>query len=164
MLASLLLPRRRGDAPEALTVPPPVDVGGLPSLEPVLEALRDARLAEARSAYEEALRRRLDGDRKALEAAVIEAAKAVESSLKALLVAHHVKPPRNPGAGALLATAVEARLIQGLWEHAVLAASGPRNLAGHGRIAGDPWLDAVDAETALASAAIAIHIIARKLP
>lgn len=135
------------------------------TVRPALSALADARLGDARAAFEEALSRRRRGDVKSLEAAIVEAAKAVESALKALLSAGGVSLPRNEAIGSLWGAVVQGRLIDGLWEPTVLAVAGPRNrLAAHGATPGAAPVRASDAQAAVAAAATALQVIADRLP
>lgn len=134
------------------------------TIAPALRALDDPRLADARAAYEEALVRRRRGDPKSLEAAIHEAGKAVEASLKAVLAAHGVPPPKAQQAASLWGSAVKAGLVAGMWEHTVLAASGPRNqLAGHPPAPGVPCATSADADAAVGAAGVALGVIARAL-
>jgi HEPN domain-containing protein len=134
------------------------------AVAPALLALERPELAGARTEYEEATRLRRQGHPRALETSLLRSGKAVEAALKALLVAYNKPLPQRETAVALWNRAVENGLILGMWQNAVLAASGPRNEVAHTSDAGTPPVTEDDAEAALAAAGLAIRLLGAALP
>jgi hypothetical protein len=132
---------------------------------PALEALRDLRLGGARVEFETALRQLRAGSDKDLEQAGVEAAKAVESSMKALLDAHGVERDSRAAAQKLWLTLREANLVPAESEAALLGALRIRNVAGAHGAGGQPrQVPAELAVLTVQSAAAAIVYLATLLP
>jgi hypothetical protein len=134
------------------------------AIEPALRALEHPLLANARALYEEAARQRRRGHPKALETSLLDSGKAVEATLKALLIAHGHDLPRNETAVALWGRVVAKGLIPGMWEHTVLAASGPRNRVAHPSEDDAPPVTEYDAELAVGAAGLAISLLGAASP
>jgi hypothetical protein len=110
-----------------------------------------------------ALRRR--GSVKALEDAIEESCKAVESTLKTLIAELQLTPPSSQQLVALYDRLAAEGKLPGYMKDAVCASSGPRNhLSSHGQ---GPQIREVPEELAdasIAAAATAITFLAHYLP
>ena len=135
------------------------------TVQPVLQALADPRLAGAQAEFEEALRKRRGGTPKDLEDAVDEAAKSVESILQVLAIELRVKPPRSQQVTPLFDSLVAAGKLPGYVDKLIAAAAGPRNhMASHGQGGRVREVREELAEASIASAATAITFLAHYLP
>lgn len=133
-----------------------------PAVTGALAALSDQRLASAEQDFTEALRQRRKGDAKAIEHAVVSAAKAVESTMK-VIVREKALAVKQENAQALFHRLRDERIIPGYYEHVILACTQLRNREGaHGSAA--PRVVSSDvADAAIATAASAITLLTRIL-
>ncbi len=142
------------------------------AIEPALTALADARMQmSAKRELEAALKLRRRGDETSLKSAIVNAANAVESTMKVLLDAHGVPRPANQSAASLFnrltdASAGQPRThVPGYLQQLACAAGSIRNEnGGHGR---GPTIREVRgelADAAIGSAAAAIAQLAHYLP
>lgn len=135
------------------------------SIEPVLAALRDPRLQGADNELREALHKRASGANKDLEDAIDEAAKAVESTLRALYNAHWLQPPKRRQLRPLFDGLVKAAVLPGYVDHLISAPAGPRNnMASHGQGETVRTIPVELADASIAAAATAITFLSHFLP
>lgn len=135
------------------------------TVEPALRALADQRLAGPQAEFEEACRKRRQGTPKALEDAVDEAAKAVESTLQVLHDEHGLPRPGKRQITPLFNSLVTANLLPGYVDKLVAGAAGPRNnMASHGQGGTVREVPEELAEASIAAAAVAITFLAHYLP
>lgn len=131
---------------------------------PALEAFEHPRLVGARAEFAAALTHRRHGDPKSLEDAIDEAAKAVESALKAVLDSRGVARPSRQSVDALWLAAVGTHILPVYLHHLVTAAAGPRNhMASHGQGTEIREVSAQLADATLGAAATAITLLAHYL-
>lgn len=132
---------------------------------PTLRALEDPRLDGARQEFEAAYADLQRGGPKALEDAIDEAAKSVESAMIAVLEAGKVALPIPPTASSLVKTLEGSEITEKYLTHLLLAASSIRNnMAAHGS-GSSRRLVAVDlAQAAVSAAAAAVGLLSSKLP
>jgi len=132
---------------------------------PALTALSDPRLAGPAEEFAEALHKRRLAGNKDLEDAIDEAAKAVESTLKVLLVEHEVAPPARQTVVALFSVLQTAGVLPGYIEKIVTGAAGARNhMASHGHGAVAREIPVAVADASVAAAGTAIALLAHYLP
>ena len=141
------------------------------AIRPALSALDDPRLRSARGDFDSARQQLREGRPSAWKLAVAEACSAVESGLKALLREHGAAMPARQGLDALIEACREAELFPpavdggGVPVEQILASPGRfGNRRGrHGsHVPHDVEPD--EAEAVVASAAVALTLIARRLP
>lgn len=132
---------------------------------PTLAALADPRIAGARDEFETALTHRREGTPKALEDAIEEAAKAVESVMKVMCDARAVKVPRIASAQHLFNALCEAGVVPAYAEYLILAAARIRNKAGgHGAGEMPRAIPPELAEACIRASATAITYLAAAMP
>lgn len=140
-------------------------------LAPAVSALHDARLSAARSDFDSARQQLREGTPAAQKIAVAEACSAVESGLKALLREHGQEMPARQNLDALIEACRDAELFP----PAVDGGGVPveQILAGPGRVGNRRGrhgshvphdVEPDEAEAVVASAAVALTLIARRLP
>jgi hypothetical protein len=137
------------------------------AVEPALACLQDRRFAGARDEFLDAFRQRRIGGNGAFKQSVIQASNAVESVLKALMVAHGQQEVHQP-APLLFKSVSDPQSAVGVPPFAkklVLAASDLRNMQGaHGQGARIREVPQDMADAAIGSAAVAISFLARYMP
>jgi hypothetical protein len=141
------------------------------AIRPALSALDDPRLRSARGDFDSARQQLREGKPSAWKLAVAEGCNAVESALRALLVEHGQPVPPK----ADLATLLKACRAAELFPESVDGKSVPINhvLGAAGRFGNERGrhgsevphdVESYEAEAVVASAAIALALIARRLP
>jgi hypothetical protein len=133
-----------------------------PAVSSARTALSDQRLSSAEQDFTEALRQRRKGDAKAIEHAVVSAAKAVESVMKVIVLEKELAV-KEENAEALCNKLTQEKIIPGYYQHLILACPQLRNREGaHG--SATPRVVSSDvADAAIATAASAITLLASVL-
>jgi hypothetical protein len=133
-----------------------------PAVSSARTALSDQRLASAEQDFTEALRQRRKGDAKAIEHAVVSAAKAVESVMKVIVLERELTV-KEENAEALCNKLTQEKIIPGYYRHLILACPQLRNREGAHGSATPRVVSADVADAAIATAASAITLLARVL-
>jgi hypothetical protein len=135
------------------------------AIRPALDAIDDPRLGGSKSEFDQARSELALGSPAALKQCVTEAAAAVESAMRVLLEERGHPPAANAAAATMFQELVEHAIVPRYMERVILGASMARNKsAGHGAGATPHDVPAHAAEAVLASAAVAITYLQRRLP
>ena len=133
-------------------------------LEPALDALAAPDHVTARGEFGRAMRSLRRGGGEANEQAVLEAAKAVESTMQIVLKHRGIQPPARLNAQSVWQTLVAADVLPTWSESLVLAAARIRNHAGgHGAGTQPRHITQATAQASVGAAAVAITFLCSKL-
>jgi hypothetical protein len=133
--------------------------------EPALTVLADSRLAGARTEYEDALAGLRSGNEKALEDAIEESAKAVESTMKVLIDESKLTRSGKETADPLIRILAQGNVIPAHVDQMLFAAARIRNAAGGHGTGSVPRHTPEDLAVAcVAAAGVAITYLGGKLP